>query len=522
MVTAAVAVLWVLGAQVHAAVFSWGNNASGQLGLGFVSSQERSPLLLSVLGTVKALSAGADHTLAIRNDSTLWAFGANQDGQLGDGTTVHREFPIAVPLGSAPVAIACGANHSLALTTEGVVFAWGDNGFGQIGDGTLLDRPTPVPVPLPARAIKIAAGGRHSVALLEDGTVYAWGDNFKGQIGDGTHTNVRPNPTQTQLVFGTLSGVVDIAAGFRYNLALTNTGVAFSWGDNIYGQVGQGPSATNIFTLAVPIDNVPPMSRVFAGRESSFGLVGDTIYSWGYNGPFGLLADGTIAHRFRPAIATLLPTNIRSVAASSHGLAVHASGQLWAWGSNGFGQLGDGTTNGRLQPMPVTLVGLCRLAAAGDGHSISYQSPGNAVSGTVVLSDYTPSPNGQPIVCSFVDPGTGAFAATATTTLDDAGFFSVNTLLSGTYHVRAKASHWRSATVLNVDTSSGDVSGLAFNLLNGDVNGDDSVNAVDFVLLRKALGSGPSDVHWNAGADLNGDLTINIFDFLILYKNFGR
>ena len=146
------------------------------------------PSQVSTLGDMTAASAGDHHTLAIREDGTVWAWGRNSDGQLGDGSTTNRPLPVQVAGLSNVIQVAGGGAHSLALRNDGTVWAWGRNYDGQLGNGTVAgDEPLPVTVPVRVSGlsgvIQIAAGARHSMALKGDGTVWTWGANTSGQLG---------------------------------------------------------------------------------------------------------------------------------------------------------------------------------------------------------------------------------------------------------------------------------------------------------------------------------------------------
>ncbi len=169
--------------------------------------------------TERRLAAGADHSLLIGSDGSLWAWGSNSSGQLGDGTTTARTTPTPILTGVAT--LAAGSYHTLALKTDGSLWAWGYNYYGQLGDGTTTNRSTPTQVLTGVAAI--AAGGDHTLALKTDGSLWAWGANGYGQLGDGTTTN-RSTPKQV------LTGVAAIAAGGDHTLALKTDGSLWAWG----------------------------------------------------------------------------------------------------------------------------------------------------------------------------------------------------------------------------------------------------------------------------------------------------
>jgi cysteine-rich repeat protein len=234
----------VLALDSDGAVHSWGYNSNGQLGDGTTTNRFTPHKLPSPLLNVRTLAAGASHSLALRSNGTVYAWGLNSSGQLGDGSNATRFTPVLVAGLSKVVALAAGTSHSLALSSEGTVYAWGLNTSGQLGDGTTTNRKTPILVPDLTNVVAISAGANYSLALRSDGTVYAWGLNTSGQLGDGTTTTRR-----TPIPVPGLTNVVAIAAGDNHSLAVRVVGTVYAWGDNDNGQLGDG-STTNRATPA--------------------------------------------------------------------------------------------------------------------------------------------------------------------------------------------------------------------------------------------------------------------------------
>ncbi len=280
------------------------------------------------------VSAGPNHTLALRSDGTVWAWGRNNLGQLGDGTTSLRTAPVQVSDLTGVVAVAAGRSHSLALTKDGRVWAWGDNSSGELGDGTTAGRLRPVPVSDLAGVTAIAAGGRlFSVALREDGTVVAWGDNNLGQLGDGTNTpRLRPVPVPG------VSEVTAISAGHAHVLALRRDGSVMAWGWNGLGQLGDGTQTDR--TRPVPVRDVGGVIAISAGSLThSLALRRDGIVlGWG-NNYSGQMGDTLSPQRTRAAPVKGFGDIVAISAGSSHNIAVTSGGAVWVWGSNMCGQL---------------------------------------------------------------------------------------------------------------------------------------------------------------------------------------
>jgi alpha-tubulin suppressor-like RCC1 family protein len=230
------------------AIRAWGYNGNGQLGDG-TQDATPSPIVVATARTTVAL--GGDFTVAIAPDGSVQSWGGNDLGELGDGTTDSSLTPVAVSgLGAAStISAAAGTSHALALRSDGTVVAWGANDFGQLGDGTTTSSSTPVVVAGLPRVVAIAAGSVSSYALAEDGTVWTWGANGSGQLGDGTYTE-RDTPADIDGI----GRVVAIAAGPFHAAAVTETGTVLTWGYNGQGQLGDGTTRDNANTpVEVPL-----------------------------------------------------------------------------------------------------------------------------------------------------------------------------------------------------------------------------------------------------------------------------
>ncbi|KKU34963.1 MAG: RCC1 repeat-containing protein, partial [Candidatus Wolfebacteria bacterium GW2011_GWC2_46_275] len=329
-------------------VWAWGRNNYGELGEGSGISKS-TPVQVSGLSDVIAVSAGGDHALALKSDGTVWAWGYNANGQLGDGTTINKTTPIQIAGLSGVRTVLAGSLHSLVLKDDGTVWAWGENGQGQLGDGTTTDKTTPVQV-VGLTGVESIGGGNdssHSFALKDDGTVWAWGDNYSGQLGDGTTTD-KTTPVQ---VVG-LTGVESIGGGFYFSVALKNDGTIWTWGANTYGQLGNG-STTGSRSIPAQVVGLADVSAISAGFGHTIALKNDgTIWTWGYN-TSGQIGDGTIVNRLTPAqIAGLTGVGIIGTG-NNHSLVVKTDGSVWTWGKNDIGQLGDNTATNRLTPTQV-------------------------------------------------------------------------------------------------------------------------------------------------------------------------
>ena len=353
-------------------VFAWGNNAYGEIGNNSTADQ-LVPLALSAPTGVIAISAGWYHSVAVRNDGTVWTWGANDVGELGDGTTIFRYAPVQVTGISNVTAIATssGDEFTMALKSDGTVWTWGSNEAGQLGDGTTNDRHVPGQVSAIAGATAIAAGQFHALALKSDGSVWAWGFNFAGQLGDGTQTD-SPTPVR---VAG-LTDVVAIAAGYSHSLALKRDGSVWAWGKNRYGELGDGTFSTRI--APVIVSALSGVSSIAAGGEQSFAVKSDgTAWAWGYNG-YGQLGDGTIVNsRNSPARVVGVSSFIAVSGGPYHTVGVARDGTVYSWGGDSYGQLGHGNDPDRVTPVVVAGMSGVIAVASGNFHSLALKGDGS-------------------------------------------------------------------------------------------------------------------------------------------------
>ena len=327
-------------------LWAMGDNRLGQLGDGTTlpGSPFGRPTPVPVVDEVAAAAAGGDapvgHSLFVKRDGALLAMGANQLGQLGDGTGVNQSTP--VPIATDVADVAAGALHSLFVKRDGGLWAMGGNAAGQLGDGTLINRSNPVAV---ASAVATAtAGGGHSLFVKRDGALWAMGDNASGQLGDGT-TSARMSPVLIA------SGVQQAAAGEAHSLFLKIDGTLWAMGRNAEGQLGDGSGLQQ----NTPVLVVSGVRAVAAGSAHSLFIKTDgTLWAMG-NNDRGQLGDGTLLPRTTPV---QVASSVLVVAGGAdHSLFAKTDGTLWAMGWNGFGQLGDGTFIDRLVPTPVVVDG---------------------------------------------------------------------------------------------------------------------------------------------------------------------
>jgi probable HAF family extracellular repeat protein len=327
---------------------------------------------------------------------TLWEWGANSSGQLGDGSVQERGVPIENLRVNNVRDIVGGNAHTIALKWDGTVWTWGANWSGQLGDNTAANRTFPAIVPNLADVAAVAAGDSHSIALKQDGTVWAWGSNFSGQLGNGTFDDSSV-PVQVITESGAvLDNVVAVATGSWHSLALRSDGTVWTWGANWSGQLGDGTTSDHWAAAAITL---PPASqqastqvmkvirltnssatvtvtKLVAGGSHSLALLSDgTALAWGGNWN-GQLGTGNFDDSLAPVAVAGLTNAIALAAGDSHNLALRSNGTIWAWGNNSSGQLGIAGTAVSEQPLQVPNLLAITSIAAGYSHSLARASDG--------------------------------------------------------------------------------------------------------------------------------------------------
>jgi alpha-tubulin suppressor-like RCC1 family protein len=275
----------------------WGWNTSGQLGDGTTITRSIPVDVTGLTSGVTAISAGYLHTCALTSNGGVKCWGENDSGELGDGSTTNRHTPVVVSgLTSGVTTISAGYSHTCALTSAGGVKCWGDNELGQLGDGTTTNQTTPVDVSgLTSGVIAVSAGHFHSCAITSTGDVKCWGLNGVGQLGDGTTTN-HYTPVD---VSGLTSGAAAISARGDFTCTLTSAGGVKCWGDNRDGQLGNGTTSES--TTPVDVSSLANgVTAVSAGGKHTCALTSSGgVKCWGDN-EYGQLGDGTTTNRSTP------------------------------------------------------------------------------------------------------------------------------------------------------------------------------------------------------------------------------
>lgn len=324
-------------------LYMWGRNYYGQLGV-YSNADSKIPIKVNNSSStlpeksVKYIALGYYHSAAITKDGSLYMWGYNRSGQLGDGTTTDRYTPVKIMDNVASVSL--GGSHSAAVTKDGSLYMWGDNGNGRLGDGTTTDRYTPVKIM--DNVASVSLGSSHSAAITKDGSLYMWEYNYYGQLGDGTTTD-RYTPVKI------MDNVASVSLGGNHSAAITKDSNLYMWGGNGSGQLGDGTT-----------DNKARPHRVASNVQSvKLGYSHTTViskdgglYTWGYN-YYGQLGNGTTTDSSNPI--KIMNDAIDCAGGDNHTIVLKKDGTVYTWGDNYHGQLGDDTTTDRTSPVAIQI-----------------------------------------------------------------------------------------------------------------------------------------------------------------------
>jgi alpha-tubulin suppressor-like RCC1 family protein len=336
----------VVAIRSDGSLWSWGKNSSGQLGDG--STTDRfTPTQISAAGTTWTdVACGSAHSVARKSDGTVWTWGDNSQTQLGIGPSSDRLFPIQVGSVNTWTGVACGSFHTLARRSNGSLWTWGDNAQGQLGDNSLSDRSGPVQVGTALDWTEISGGSQHSIGRRAGGSIWTWGANAFGQIGDGTSVTRRLIPTRV----GLASDWANVSAGFLFNLARKTNGTLYAWGNNDSGQLGNDTRTGSNVPVQVGTDTDWISLRCGAAFATAV-KSNDMMWAWGDNSA-GQLGDGSTADRLTPV--SILAGPWSSIAAGSACVLAVQNEVLWTWGTNDNDQLA----------LPPTITGISAVPPA--------------------------------------------------------------------------------------------------------------------------------------------------------------
>ena len=322
------------------AVWIW-----GELSDDWSTVLQRFPVRFDSVSDVTSVTAGSRHGAVLRRDGTVFTWGKNYWGQLGDGTTTDRSLPAAVPgLGNTISVKAGEGGYTLALQADGTVYAWGDNYYGSLGVADIANSTVPVMVSGLTDVHSIAAGSGHSFAIKNDGTLWSWGyirDDWGQEIWSATPAQVEG-----------LQPIIDVAAGYEHVLAVQDDGTVWSWGSNWQHALGTSVPRGGFQSTPLQVPGLSNVIKVAAASNHSFALLEDgTIWAWGENQQ-GQLGDGTTIERPAPIQITGISDVVAIAASGNYTMAMKRDGTVWAWGYSARGRL-DGVDP--LVPHQITL-----------------------------------------------------------------------------------------------------------------------------------------------------------------------
>lgn len=372
-------------------LWCWGYNSAGQVGDGTKGTDRPTPTQVGIARDWATVWAGYSHTCGIKTGGTLWCWGYNGYGQVGDGTSGNdKTYPVQVGVATTWVAASGGWQHTIAIRSDGTLWAWGRNYYGELGDGTgnqadeAHNSSVPVQVGVGTTWNAVAAGGWHSLATKSDGTLWSWGRNYcsaasceghiyTGMLGDNTTEN-RNAPVQ----IGAAKSWSVISSGYTGNAAIATDGTLWTWGGSHQGELGHG--TWDDYLVPTQVGSVNTWATVCLKNDDTHAIRTDgTLWAWGDN-EFGQLGDGTTTDHYTPTQIGALTTWASVGRAVYHSVGFKTGDSLWVWGRNNHGQIGDGTTTTRLSPVEIAAPPRTFVVAASGGDYTTIQACADAVS----------------------------------------------------------------------------------------------------------------------------------------------
>ena len=360
-------------------MWTWGYNLRGQLGDGTITNRFSPIQLLSGSVNWTTISNGYHFSTSVKADGTLWTWGYNDSGQLGQGNITPKSSPVQVGALTNWASTTAGIDFMAAIKTDGTLWTWGSNTSGKLGDGTTIRKSSPIQVGALTNWNSVCLGTNFITTIKNDGTLWTWGNNSNGQLGDGTVTSTS-SPSQ----IGTLTNWTQASNGDRNAAAVKSDGTLWTWGFNGSGQLGLGDIASR--SSPTQVGALTNWKQIACGYTHNVAVKTDgTLWGWGWNS-LGQLGLGDRTNRSSPVQIGSM-TNWASVSCGyQHTTAIKTDGTLWSWGSNTYGQIGDSTSVAKSSPVQIGSMTNWSILSDGFYHTIALQK-------TDSVGVTTPTPN---------------------------------------------------------------------------------------------------------------------------------
>ena len=313
------------------------NNAATSAELVFGGSQGNTDYDFTPTGEITQIAAGHDHSAAVTKDGDLYMWGANGSGQLGIQSNVDSNIPVKVNNSSSTLPeksvkyVALGTYRSAAITKDGDLYMWGSNSY--------------TPVKIMENVTAVSLGSYHSAAITKDGSLYMWGYNNYGQLGNGSSGNYEKSVSPIKI----MENVAAVSLGCWHSAVITKDGSLYMWGDNEYGELGNG--TTNKLTR--PQRVAANVQSVELGNYHTTAVSKDGgLYTWGYN-KYGELGNGTTNNSYTPV--KIMSDVVSSAGGSHHTIALKKNGTVYTWGDNEYGELGNGNKSNQTSPVAIQI-----------------------------------------------------------------------------------------------------------------------------------------------------------------------
>jgi alpha-tubulin suppressor-like RCC1 family protein len=346
----------------------WGENFYGAVGDNSTVNKSTPVQTIAAGNNWKYVASGHSYSVALKTNNTLWTWGLNGNGQLGDDTTTSKSTPIQVGTDTNWISISNKRHTTVSIKADGTLWSWGDGSVGQLGNNSITHTSSPVQTAPGGTDWHLASAGQyHTIAIKSNGTLWSWGNNtVYGQLGDNSTVN-KSTPVQ----IGTGTNWQSISCGSNHNVALKSDGTLWSWGLNNVGQMGDSTSTSKSTPVQVGTDiNWRCISS--GGLHTTSIKTDGTLWVWGKN-TSGQLGDDTIISKSSPIQTVSGGTNWKSVSAGSLSTvaAIKSDGTLWAWGRNNYGQLGDDSVVDKSTPVQIGIGTNWKSVSAGQLNTLA-------------------------------------------------------------------------------------------------------------------------------------------------------